>query len=802
MGVDHSLETPMVASEPPPKEGASWSAEGAEGGSRWPDILGVLWVIVAAFVTLIPTLVHGRYIGSFDFLSHYGLTTRPGGFVHNAATGDISDEVVPWAQAAWTQVHGGHLPLWVRGEALGMPLAFNFGSGAFSLPAAVSYLAPMGAVLWVQVLVSLIVGGTGAYLFARLMGLHPVACAFAGTTWVLSGPFFGYLGLPSTSVMSWAGWQFAAVVLIVRGRHRIRYIALFAVTIALSIYAGNPQIELLILIPLAVFAIALLVCRRIAPDDERPIRRPVTDLVLAGVAGGALAAPLVLPGLQLANASVRTLSNYGSADQPSQVLGTIFQSFWGQPFPGSFVNGQGFFEEQWVYVGAIAVVLSVVAVALRWRRPEVLGLTAGALVALAATILQPVEDILSKIPFVGHTWWSRSVIPLAFCLAMLSGVGLDAVLRGSERRRAAEWALGAFGVIAVVLGLVWLLGRGDLPAYAAHARAKSFIWPAVATVIGLAVFATLVVIYRRSGEHRWGDRGLRLLTLGAAAALLLSQTILLIVADEVVPSSSSAAYPASPGIKALQQTVGSSLVGLGNVDKDLGGANVGFNPDTNLPYGINEFAEYDPITPSSFFIQWHVNNGTSAGVQAVYVFQPGIDSATTARRYGISYVLEPRGAAGPTGGVFVKHVGNEDLYRIPGAAAATLVPATNSTGWPSTDAPGTAVPVQWPGPSQVRVVTKASSPQVLRLRVANFPGWHATIDGRPLALTPFLTMMLQARIPPGKHVIELRYWPNRFTEGLVIAALTVVVFAAAAVVARRRHVRARPSVQDVNGTDP
>ena len=192
----------------------------AESASRWPDVLGILWVVVAPCVTLVPALLHGRYLGSFDIASHYGITARPVGLVHNAAIGDKSDEVIPWITLAWTQVHQGHLPLWNGYEALGMPLAFNFGSGAFSLPALVSYATPLRDVYLVQILVSFVVGGTGAYFFGRVLRLHPVACAFAGTTWVLSGPFFGYLGLPDASVMSWAGWQFAAVVLIVRGRHR------------------------------------------------------------------------------------------------------------------------------------------------------------------------------------------------------------------------------------------------------------------------------------------------------------------------------------------------------------------------------------------------------------------------------------------------------------------------------------------------------------------------------------------------------------------------------------------------------
>jgi hypothetical protein len=793
-GVDYSLQAPPVSEEPPPEE----DAPPPGSRSRWPDVLGLLWVVVAACVPLLPALIHGPYIGPFDFLSKSGLTARPGVLIHNSAVGDINDEVVPWAQAAWMQVHQGHLPLWLHNEALGMPLAFNFGSAAFSLPALVSYIFPIGAVLWVQILVSLIVGGTGAYFFARLLGLHPVACAFAGTTWVLSGPFFGYLGLPDTSVMSWAGWQFAAVLLIARGTHRVWSVALLAATIALSIYGGNPQIELVILIPLAVFAAALLVSRRVVPGRKGipskggPIRQPLVDMVLGLVAGGVLAAPLALPGLQLANASVRTLSGYGSADPPSQVMATIFQSFWGQPFPGSFVNGQGFFAEQWVYVGAIAVVLSVVAVFARWRRPEVIGLAVGGLVSLVASIWQPLDDLLSKLPLIGHTWWSRSLIPLAFCLAMLAGIGLDVLVRGPERRRAARVALRAFGAIALLMGLVWLFGRGHLPAYAADAREKSFVWPAVATAIGLAVFGTMMLIYRRSRGERLRGRTLWAMTFGVALALLASQTVLLYVADEAVPSSSPTEYPSNPALTALQRTVGSSLVGLGNNSGQLGGLGLGLPPNTNVPYGIDEFAEYDPIAPATFFTTWYGYNHSYAGVQFVYDFVPSITTSTVARRYGISYVLVGHGDPGPTGAVFVRHIGNEDLYRVPGAATATLVPASPS-GWPATDAPGKAVPVVWPGPSQVRIRTSASSPQVLRLRVSSVPGWHATIDGQPLAVTPYLSMMMQAHIPPGHHVIEFQYWPKRFSDGLILAGCVLLAFVVVAlvVVARRRDLFTR-----------
>lgn len=412
---------------------------------------------------------------------------------------------------------------------------------------------------------------------------------------------------------------------------------------------------------------------------------------------------------------------------------------------------------------------------------------------MAAAVLEPADKVLNKLPLIGHSWWGRSLIPLAFCLTMLAAVGLDAVIRHSERRQVARWALGAFGSIAVVLGLVWLFARGNLPPFAEHDRAVSFVWPVVSTAVGLAAFTVLLVIDRRSIGERWNGRRIHRLTIGIAGSLLVCQTAFLVVDDGPIPSSSPQMYPPTPAVTTLQRAVGSSLVGLGNKTRVAGGLDLGLFPNTNLPYGIDEFAEYDPIAPLTYFTVWPAINKTSPGLQGVYTFSPGIPSSTVARRYGIHYVLEPHGRPGPSGSVFDTQVGNEDLYRIPGAAEATLVPAASSGAWPSTDAPGKAVPVEWPGPSEVRVNTDASSPQVLRLRVASFPGWHATIDGRPLALTPYLSMMLQAHIPPGKHVIELRYLPKRFTEGIVIAACAVLGFVVAVLVARRRRIMASVS---------
>jgi uncharacterized membrane protein YfhO len=71
------------------------------------------------------------------------------------------------------------------------------------------------------------------------------------------------------------------------------------------------------------------------------------------------------------------------------------------------------------------------------------------------------------------------------------------------------------------------------------------------------------------------------------------------------------------------------------------------------------------------------------------------------------------------------------------------------------------------------------------------PGWHATIDDRPLKLLTFSKVMLQARIPAGRHTVELVYWPTTFTIGIIAAACSVAGLVVAGVIGRIRRPRAR-----------
>ena len=192
--------------------------------SRWrralPDVLGLAWVVAAGMALLLPALIHGIYLGPYDILGTNGLTAQHGVVVHNFSLRDQITLFIPFTEQAWTQVHQGHLPLWNPYNGLGMPLAFNWESAPFGLPALVGYVVPLRFAYTVGVLVTVVVAGTGGYVFGRVLRLGVIASAFIGTVLVLSGPMVGLLGWSATSVGSWMGWLFATAILVLRGERR------------------------------------------------------------------------------------------------------------------------------------------------------------------------------------------------------------------------------------------------------------------------------------------------------------------------------------------------------------------------------------------------------------------------------------------------------------------------------------------------------------------------------------------------------------------------------------------------------
>ena len=364
-------------------------------GSR--HALAVAWFVVIALLVLAPALAHGAAFGSYDLLRQFGVLHQHGLVVHNLQAGDQSDSTIPVADLSWIQIHHGHLPLWNPYGALGLPLAFNWQAASFSVPALIGYLFPFNLAFTVQVVITLIIAGTGAYAFGRVLNWAMIPCLFAGTVFELSGPMIGWLGWPTSSVLAWSGWLFAAAFLILNRRAGVLPVAGLALVVAAMFYAGHPEVLALVALSL-VIAVAVVLARR-SPHlgGSGPVRRPLIGLVTGTGAGIALAAPLLLPGLQVIAGSQHAAAGGDPAElvkgNPPLPGGTLlhlaFQGYDGLPIAGNHWFGYaGGYSETAAYVGIIPLVLVVVGVVACRRRPEVSALIA-VVVAMTAIAFVP-----------------------------------------------------------------------------------------------------------------------------------------------------------------------------------------------------------------------------------------------------------------------------------------------------------------------------------------------------------------------------------------------------------------------------
>ncbi|HEV2362021.1 MAG TPA: YfhO family protein, partial [Acidimicrobiales bacterium] len=68
----------------------------------------------------------------------------------------------------------------------------------------------------------------------------------------------------------------------------------------------------------------------------------------------------------------------------------------------------------------------------------------------------------------------------------------------------------------------------------------------------------------------------------------------------------------------------------------------------------------------------------------------------------------------------------------------------------------------------------------LVVHLTALPGWHATVDGRAVPVRPYPPFMEEITLPPGRHTVVVRYWPDLLTAGLVVAGASAVLLAAGA----------------------
>jgi hypothetical protein len=82
------------------------------------------------------------------------------------------------------------------------------------------------------------------------------------------------------------------------------------------------------------------------------------------------------------------------------------------------------------------------------------------------------------------------------------------------------------------------------------------------------------------------------------------------------------------------------------------------------------------------------------------------------------------------------------------------------------------------GPESVTVEATARRPGYLILDDSAYPGWQASVDGRPVHWTPANEAFRAVHVPVGRHAIRFAYRPASVLVGVIVSAVCIVALLA------------------------
>lgn len=689
---------------------------------------------------------------------------------------DVFRLFIPDASFLLECLRRGELPLWNPYQRLGQPFAATLYSQAFYPPRWLALLLsdPVRCISWEQVLHAAL-ATTGTVILCRRLGASLLPALAGGVAFGL-GPMLTHLGVQQNVVdaAAWTPWMLLAA----RGAVRhpsLRGAAWLAGTVALSFLAGSPETLLWQL---------LLVSSTLA--WARPRRRSVLALLLGSAWGGALAAMVAFPAIELASQSTRVEAHGDVLRWSLSPLGALSMGLFQVDLPrgGYWGEDQGFVPS--LFLGTLVCGLAMLALG---RRPGLrgrgmaLGLAALLLTLLAMGAHFPPAGWLLRAPgFNLFRYPAKYAVGAGFCIAVLASLGLERLGALAHRVRPSR----SRAALAVACGLI---ATGGGVALARVLRLRAGVTPALLWA-GLFLTAAALLFFVAGG----GDRSRRVR--GGAAFLVVVELLAAhwllgmpwwLDAERLSRPSALAAHLPRPF--------------PGRLSVDLAA-------DRAHALGEEAFSyverSRDALVPLRFLEE---------GLPALEGY-----GAPEPRRLETALAGAPRGLFDLAGVSYYVRRGEppfDDLKLVaaePGlprlyASATALprvfvlhdaVPASDAEALAALRAPGqptrhtvflaegeplvakaecaSTATVQEERLRELSITVEACAEGFLVVADAYYPGWEAAVDGMAARLVRADYLFRAVKVPAGRHRVELRYRPASFTAGAVLSLLALVAW--------------------------
>lgn len=760
---------------------------------RKPALLATL-VFLAAGLTVFWPILTGQFLAGPDsdqFVAGYGFRLFG---------------------AEYFREHG-RIPEWNPYLFGGMPFIAAMHGDVFYPTAWLRWILPTDTAMNLGFAVHIVLAGGTLYAFLRALGVGWGAAVTGGVAYELSGIVAGLVNPGHDGklfVSALTPLLFLAILRGVRDRRASAW-GVLALVVGLSLH-GHPQLSYYLLVAGALWGLWLLF---LAPERPASGRGPIIAWSLAAVVVGfGLYAIQAMPFYQYIPFSPRAEGGpsggweYATAYSlpPSELISLVMPEFNGIRDAYWGVNPLKHHTE---YVGVLPLLLAIIGLGDRSRRPVILALGGIGLLFLLISLgghtpfyrlWYEVMPMMKKVRAPGMAFFL-----VAFPLSVFAGFGAGRLLKGEVPFRLVAIGAGAFGVLGL-LGLAGVL-QGVADALAIPQRMDQVMLNAADLKSGSLRVLLLALLALGAG---WAVAAGKVRS--AAAAGLLAAAV---TADlwSVERRFFNFQPPAAVTYRDDEITAAVRRTPLPYRVLDAGVYRGSWLMAHGIPavlgYHGNEVRFYDELLGGKN--EWRYLGAPALwdllAVQYLIVGQ-AIDWS------GWSLIAGPVPTVGGPPGYLYRADAVRPWVRVVPAAAkvpeehlvptlldprfpadrivlfpdtSTVTPAALGDSVPAPAAVTASLTTWEPGRLSVSLEGRAETPTWLLVSETWYPDWRATVDGEPAPVRRGQHALITVELPPGARQVELEFRSEAYRRGRLITFLSLAAALAMMTVPRRRR---------------
>lgn len=697
---------------------------------------------------------------------------------------DSVGQFYPWRHFASEELRAGRIPLWNPYQFCGTPFVGNSQSAVFYPGNLLYWLMPTAQAAGWNVILHLCMAAGFMFAFLRSLGLSRPSAGLGGIAFAFSGWQVSWLALPTFLCTScWLPLVLLCVRRLIELPNGRRCIALGA-ALGITLLAGHLQIAFYVALAALLLACWMMVeLRRVQADsskrESQPSLRRIALIGLSLVIAGMVAAPQLLPSLELSRSSHRAIpvsaQGYAAytayAVHPAALVTLFLPEYYGNPtepgnpYAGASRGGMYFnYAEGAMYAGMPTLLLAAFALIRRRQPGRKPGRLTGyfGLLALLSLLMATgtIVDALFYfyVPGFGQSGSpGRSLILWSFALAALAAIGFEKLIHdGATPIKAALVAVGLVAALFAVTLVTGPLASID-PRYLASERVLGHL-PRQG---GLLLLSAGIMLALASGMRR----GTLWTSLPVA---LVAVDMLTVGIGYNLTASPAEIYPERASLAELGAKAGHDRIMPVNQGWSFAGPSAILPPNGAMVFGLRDVQGYDSLFPGQYKTFMNELAGGEASPREVgnmvFARNPLISLATQAGvRFVLSRKVLPLPGAAPTADGYTR-------YDLPGATGRAY----------ATTDDGRVLPAIWleDDPTRVSIRVESPTPTTLYLADQFYAGWHAHVDESAADILRANTVFRAVRFPAGSHIVRFAYVPAAFRFGQYLAFLAAGIASA------------------------